>query len=657
MKRLTLSLFCLLPVGLYGQASTPPAATPAAPANSASVQGQPVQGTPIMPWELLSEQIDFADPGEGTFRWKGRTFNLTSSRAFRARFERYLNESYSPQDADTYRATMNRIQDLLSISRQVDSETLDEAFALLFEAANYEVDGGNSLVLANLVHNAWRARNELSANRLHILQLEEQRDSQRRDLRSSTAGDRRDGIRIDEQLRQSEQPTRVGDAEIRNPVPGSRMTPPPTGTPGNEGITQTQIDARRLLETEVNLETQRRVTELTGVQARLQFQSQLVQLMSQRRFQHALIGVDFYRHIFKSSGQTLEVGKERIAEWIPEGDFVPTVDSLGSLARNVITDVDSGMASVMNAYRDRQMVSALERLQETFFIGEFLPPVQLLDPQIKREFRSLYQNIREVTNLLDLKDFDGVDEIVKQIDQKADDFSAREILAATRTQRTLSNLALNGSRQAGAAGETNKAQELMAQAIGYWPLNPAIQSFSQTAVDMGDARVQARMLFDDSFERGEHRRIYERRIELGMALADDPVRGKQLREIVQNLMAVEGAISQAEEMQKRGLPYQAWEFLTAAREIAPDDGPLNRAVANLAPRVAPLVAKLEVAQRLEEQRDYPASLIQYLAADDVAPTRTAREGVERVTEQILEILTPDVSEEEESGHLLLIPSK
>src|SRR5690606_22866114 len=105
----------------------------------------------------------------------------------------------------------------------------------------------------------------------------------------------------------------------------------------------------------------------------------------------------------------------------------------------------------------------LQRLQETFFLGEFLPPVQLLDPEIKKEFRTLYQNIREVTRLMDLKDFDGVDEIVRKIAERTDDFSAREILAATRTQRTLSNLALNSSRQAASAGDRVQAQELMKQ--------------------------------------------------------------------------------------------------------------------------------------------------------------------------------------------------
>jgi hypothetical protein len=648
--------------------------------NNGNNQSQAQQQAGKMPWELLSEQLDFADPGEGVMKWKGKTFDITSSRVFRARFERYLNESYAEQDAEDYRRIMNEIQRLLSIGNGNTNENLDKAFALLFDAAEYDIDGGNSMILANLVYNAWRLRDEVAASRNRVLFLEAQRDQQRLKLRRSTESAEKKFEETEERRarieRQVGRPIRTmgevreSEAEGREEVApqndstrtiteqginareverdsrdtsrsnSTRQIVRPIEAPGMDGMNETRIDALNLSETEAKILAQRGHAELAGMNARLQYQSQLVQFMAQRRFLHAMIGADFYRHIFKSSGQNLEVGKDRIAEIIPDGDYLPTVDSIASIARSAISDVETGISAVLNARRDRQMISALERLQETFFLGEFLIPVQLLDSEIKREFRSLYQEMREAKNLMDLKDYDGVDEVVRSIASRADDFSAREILAATNTQRTLSNLSLNASRQLASAGDATKAQEKMVQAIEYWPLNPAIQAVTQQAVDLGDARVQARMMFDDSYERNEYRRLYDRSTELAVGLSDDPVRSKQLMEIVRNVGLVDTSIAQAQEMVKRGMPYQAWEFLMAAKEMLPDDGPLNREIANLSLRVAPLVSLLDKAQRTEQQGDYFAALVQYMAADEVAPTRTAREGVERVSAKIMSALDP-----------------
>ncbi len=653
-----------------------------APSNSGggNNQAQAQQQLGKMPWELLSEQIEFADPGEGVMKWKGKTFDITSSRIFRARFERYLNESYEEQDAAEYRRIMNEIQRLLSVGNGTTNDNLDKAFALLFDAASYDIDGGNSMILANLVYNAWRMRDELSASRNRVLFLEAQRDQQRQKLRRSTEAAERKFEETEERRARIEKqvgrPIRSMGEISETETEGKEETAPqsdstrtitdrgvdsrqvdrdardssrsntsrtisrPIEAPGLDGMNETRIDSLNLTELEGKIVAQRGHSELAGMNARLQYQSQLVQFMAQRRFLHALIGADFYRHIFKSSGQTLEVGKDRIAEIIPDGDYLPTVDSIASIARSAINDVDTGVSAVLNARRDRQMINALERMQETFFLGEFLIPVQLLNTEIKREFRGLYQAMREAKNLMDLKDFDGVDDVVRSIAQRTDDFSAREILAATNTQRTLSNLSLNASRQLASAGESAQSQEKMMQAIELWPLNPAIQAVTQQAVDLGDARVQARMMFDDSYQRNEYRRLYDRSTELAVGLADDPERSAQLLDVVRRVGLVDTSVAQAQEMVKRGMPYQAWEFLMAAREMLPDDGPLNREIANLAPRVAPLVAVLEKAQRVEQQGDYFAALVQYMAADEVSPTRAAREGVERVSMKIMNALDP-----------------
>ena len=58
---------------------------------------------------------------------------------------------------------------------ELNAEILEELWNLLFKAADYQIDGGNSLIIANQVFNAWRIRQEREAGRSNQLELEQVR--------------------------------------------------------------------------------------------------------------------------------------------------------------------------------------------------------------------------------------------------------------------------------------------------------------------------------------------------------------------------------------------------------------------------------------------------------------------------------------------------
>ena len=93
--------------------------------------------------------------------------------------------------------------------------------------------------------------------------------------------------------------------------------------------------------------------------------------MLQRRFEHALVLAGFYQSIFKGSHQSLEVGKDQLQEFLP-CDLTFTVDSMTFIAREAINDVNKGVDAVNTAYDEKRSLIALERLQEVFFLGEYL---------------------------------------------------------------------------------------------------------------------------------------------------------------------------------------------------------------------------------------------------------------------------------------------
>jgi tetratricopeptide (TPR) repeat protein len=374
--------------------------------------------------------------------------------------------------------------------------------------------------------------------------------------------------------------------------------------------------ARELAETEAKIKALEAAGLMSVTQAKIQFQSQIMSLFLQRRFQHALIASSFYRFIFKGSHQNLEVGKKELSAFLPSTDLALTVETIEFLSREAINDVNSGMAAVRSNYDDNRKVAAIERLQETFFLGEYLPAVTQFEPARKEALLTLYRKVDEARKLADLRDFDAVLKLTEEIGSLTADFRSPEVTAAVRSAQRMSTLSLNAAQQAAATGDYAKAQEFVEKAAQLWPLNPAIKNYTENMASQADLGTQAAAVFDDAFKRDDFRRIYERRAELAV---------------------------QTEELLAQNNAFSAWEALAAATTFAPNDVLLNQRMAQLAPRVAEFVGRLDQAKRYESEQRYAASLTQFLAAQDIHPaSQIARVGLTRVSEEIMNQLAAEV---------------
>ena len=112
---------------------------------------------------LFDVNSDSVDMENGSMQWKGKTFNLGNSRAMRMRFERYLSAPAAGGDMLKYQQLLQRIERLLSpgsINASNYIANQQEAFNLLFQAAEFEVDGNNSLTIATQVQKIWNMRAE-----------------------------------------------------------------------------------------------------------------------------------------------------------------------------------------------------------------------------------------------------------------------------------------------------------------------------------------------------------------------------------------------------------------------------------------------------------------------------------------------------------------
>ncbi|MBC2602108.1 hypothetical protein [Puniceicoccus vermicola] len=572
---------------------------------------------------VFDVESDSLDPEEGVLNWKGRSFQLGQGRMMRARFVRYLNTPVNSMDSRLYLSLLDQIQGRLSTLSQASDQTNEEdpwkpvisAWKLLFQATEFDVDGGNSGVIANLVYDNWRDR-ELFLNRQF-----------REDIEAAERDRLEDSVLIETR---KEETRRVQKAEELSRLRQDGIDAP---TLDGGGLTPLAQAMKRLAEQEAQLAAQGLKIEEIGLKARLKMQSQIISFLSQRRFKHALILCSFYRTLFKSSAQDLEVGGEQLISYMPELEMIPTVDSLEFIALQAIDDVRTGMDSVNNAYDQGQLISALERLQETFFLGEYSLEVVLFPEEKKRVLRELYFDLDEAQRLVELKDFGALEELIFSISRMADDFPDREALSAVRVAKQASRMKLLGARGALLRGEVEEAQTMLDESFQIWPLNPEIENFMTETVSSADHVTD----FDVDYESGDYRRIFDQREAYIAALSGDEVRAERLRESIEIVQTIDFGIHAAEERLDRGEPYAAWEVLKEIEEVAGDDRRYHRTLSSIVPGIARFVAAVDEAESLEEQGNYAAALTKFAAAQKFFPaSQVVARGIERLAGQMLD---------------------
>ncbi|MGB0258347.1 MAG: hypothetical protein ACPGES_06845, partial [Coraliomargarita sp.] len=434
------SLVVSLAVGslLNGQGMSsyqPPAAQPAAqPATTQAGFSTPANNSLesntflTMADRVFNPDSDSMDFENGSFVWKGRSFSLVNQRAFRARLERFLLSEPNADD-ENYAVLMQDILDRLSVAKVGDEDDILETWELLFRASEFVSDGGNSTIVANQVFNAWRIRKESRGVALSQRELEQIRKYQQEVVANRS-------LMIQKlQEQQAQESVRISEGNNK-------------GKKGKKSGDDSQLASEAafraldLVETEAKLLALEGQAATTAMVAKLQFQSQIVSFLQQRRFQHALVLCGFYQLIFKGSQQQLEVGKDQLQSFFPNSDLSFTVDTIAFVSNEAINDIRKGVESVNTAYEEERQLVALERLQETFFLGEYVPELNLIPKEQRRHMLDLYRSMMEANELAEAKDYNGVAEMVELIQKLAKDFPVNRVLSSIETAKSILSINL-----------------------------------------------------------------------------------------------------------------------------------------------------------------------------------------------------------------------
>jgi hypothetical protein len=621
--------------GVLAQVPDAPPALPAAPAAPTPASPAPASNASKAPGltpssSFLGKDAPAFDPGSELLSWDGKSWNVNNNRIFLARFEKYLNapEETSLEDRQ-YQAIIAEILKRLEPGNATRENT-DYAFKLLLKGSNYDIDARLCDALADSVYTVWQAQRQ--QQRLAMANDTMQYEAMQLEARSRLSGTATQNAKDSSEKAKGKRPQ------------GGKGQPPPAPTSGEEEAADTKKAAleaggwkeRRLAEIISRQKGNELKRELSEIQAKVEYQALIVQFFLQRRFQHVLMATRFYRAIFSDGDSKLNVGNETKDIFMKSSGMAPTVSTLDSLANEAVRDVREGVRAFDFLLGKNELDSASKRLGEAFTIGEFITDIRTLPRAKKRQVVDYVHKTNELLAKMESKDFTGAEKIIEDLKASAKDFDATRAKAGIDTARTVSRLHLSKARAAALSGDKETLQAELTAAGEMWPLNPELAEMSQKIFDQGDVMQRAVLDFDQLLSQKNYRRIMDDAARFMAATIQYPDRAAQLKEVIENMKSVDGAIMRADEMKRQSNYPGAWESVEKVAAQFPDDSKLNQARADLTTQAADFVRTLRSAQDMEKRDMAGAALAWFLKAEKLYPASDyAKDGIERLKKAVL----------------------
>jgi len=248
---------------------------------------------PQMNQGFLGRDIPVMDPGSDTSTFDGKLWNMNNNRLFRSRFEKYLNAPAETSDADQqYENTINQILSLLSPGK-VTSANIDTAWKLLPKASEYRSDANLCNSLADVIYSVWLAKNESARLEMANQSLQREKSALEWNYRMN-----------------------IGPSAFSSITPSNTNSPASTTTLTPQDEARVEPIKEALSDVRATMVNNKLKKEASIVQAKIDFQSLIIQYFAQRRFRHVLIGTRFYRSLFGDGDSRLNA-MDQIASSLP----------------------------------------------------------------------------------------------------------------------------------------------------------------------------------------------------------------------------------------------------------------------------------------------------------------------------------------------------
>lgn len=529
-------------------------------------------------------------------------------------FEQYLNapEAESAK-LRAYLANYDRVVALLLQRKPAD------AYQVLFAMATYEGDAGISRQLANRVQTVW-------------------------DADATTRGVLADNARLQQQVKTAnwnvDQYADNGERKFHDAggQPGKKdaggATAPATGGSGvpNTATASTAASVSGVIAGKMRM-TDEYIQSLDGTarlklnelkikgigdRARSEFADYIGTLYQSGRLLHAVVAADFYRVIFQ------------------DGTLPTAIANQADAASEIVRKVNQAVDVVRYKHGMGQVAGAGALLRSAFKLDPEHPALQGLERATKLKVAAYYEQLKKMQNLIEAREFGGLEPVIAETRKLAKDFDATKAQALVNGVKLESRMHLGQAKIAAQQGDQQKALDEFKAAAVAWPGNPDLQTASNTYFESQDNKNKGVAEFDRDIAEGNYRAVYDNQLPFLASVKGDAEREKKFKNALEKVRDAEVSTEKANLLARNGDSCGAWEALETASRGWPDDGKLNKLRAEMSIKAAEFVSSINKAQEAETRRELGYSLTLYVQAQHRYPaSQMANEAITRLSAQIL----------------------
>lgn len=615
-----LILLPMLCAPLSAQNQQPPPATPAQQPAAPAASSEP------RPPQLFGVEIPLLDPASDTVSYNGGVFDVGNNAVVRARFEKYLQQN--PDESSDARKYRNKLEELVRVTQRnarsaktVGGENMVKIGHGLYEMSEYPPDGGQAGALASAMASALAVQ---FANR--------KRDRENDKLQKE----------IDDLVAHTNRLTNLNTGRGGRAPSASPRGKASAGNAGNTHSVRISHNTKTIAGHEAAQMKNDAESTAALALSKVNYQSMLVSLLLSRRFDHALIGANSYRHIFRDGDTSLKLEKDSKADKLfrNTAGMPPTVNSIASAASTARREVNQHMEAVDNLLTQNKLSDATQHLIEAVAVGEYMSSVSSFPAEKRRRIAEYWSLRRRVLTSLNARDYGTAEEIacrMKELDRDFDDAMIMSYCAAKKQQ---SDLALRNAVKALQEGNDDEFNKYITEAGTIWPRNPKLAE-GRKKLETIDSHDPVKEEFKTLIARREFRTIFNEQTRFEV-VAVDPELKEQYREAITLISTIDGMLAQLDvaAQQDRVMgPCMAYEMLLdkkAEDERYASDPLFTDALNRYALAGHDFVQALEQAADCETRDELGSALSCYYRAQCIYPgSRLAKEGAERVSLLIL----------------------
>lgn len=590
--------------------------------NNAPQQNTSAQD-PVNP-QMFGVSIPMLDPASDTVAFNGGVFDVGNNAAVRARFEKYLQQNPDESaEGKRYRKKIRSLIDLTEKSarskRKVGSATLIQIGHGLQELSDYPGDGDQGRTLASAMASAIAvqyANNDRSEN---SAELEKKIAKLVKDTNS---------------------------LQSRNEMQSPQRKKGPQGeTTTNPRIMNTYLighNTKDIAKSEAAI-LKNDADSLAAYEiAKINYQTALVSLFFARRYEHAAIGANAYRHVFRDGETTLKMEEDSQASQLFKGatGMPPSVNTLAAMASTATRDVNQNMEAVVNLLAQNKLGDATQHLIMAVATGEYLPSVATFPLESRRRIAEYWGLRKRALTSLNARDYGTTEEIAKKMKSLDPDFDDSMLMSYCAGKKQESDLCLRNAVKALKEGNDEEFNRHIKEAGTLWPRNPKLAE-GRDMLEKIDNQDHVREEFKSLYERKDFRTIYNEQNKFEV-VAVDPALKEKYKDAITVISTIDGMLQQLEMVaaQDRVMgPCMAYETLLESRNQDmryAEDEKFRDALNRYGLAAHDFVRALEDAADCEKRGEYGSALANYYRAQCLYPrSKMAQNGADRIMEIIL----------------------